>query len=283
MGCDSMSKPLVRDGLNFNPRIPYGMRHVRSFAWQTQTVFQSTHPVWDATYLMPRSPMLFKFQSTHPVWDATVTAEPTAFATPISIHASRMGCDGARGTICHRHRNFNPRIPYGMRLTVSVRTCAARPYFNPRIPYGMRPAHHAIRLGGLTISIHASRMGCDTATRRCVGLFNNFNPRIPYGMRPRSRCRSSPCWTFQSTHPVWDATQRVRLQRLGGEFQSTHPVWDATRMRHGVNVPRPYFNPRIPYGMRQDAWGTKPIIYIFQSTHPVWDATQLRCTMIDVM
>ena len=40
-----------------------------------------------------------------------------AMATPgISIHASRMGCDLARLMAIPSHLYFNPRIPYGMRL-----------------------------------------------------------------------------------------------------------------------------------------------------------------------
>ena len=35
--------------LNFNPRIPYGMRLVSRIYIIKQDLFQSTHPVWDAT------------------------------------------------------------------------------------------------------------------------------------------------------------------------------------------------------------------------------------------
>ena len=100
----------------------------------------------------------------------------------ISIHASRMGCDQVAELQSHGVRDFNPRIPYGMRL---FRSHGGKPaiYFNPRIPYGMRlfgiglsmslvrfqsthPVWDAtpgyeIRGPYLVISIHASRMGCD--------------------------------------------------------------------------------------------------------------------------
>ena len=36
------------------------------------------------------------FQSTHPVWDATFPSMIVIMRTGISIHASRMGCDLAR-------------------------------------------------------------------------------------------------------------------------------------------------------------------------------------------
>ena len=145
--------------------------------------------------------------------------------------------------------NFNPRIPYGMRLEfgdglperrisihasrmgcdVSSAACkCSTPYFNPRIPYGMRRYY----VGG------ASRIRA------------YFNPRIPYGMRLPSFLRWKALLRFQSTHPVWDATVgstdialhviiSIHASRMGcdatrapcgreSRFQSTHPVWDAT-------------------------------------------------------
>ncbi|EDN82191.1 hypothetical protein BIFADO_02319 [Bifidobacterium adolescentis L2-32] len=41
---------------------------VRSY---TLIVFQSTHPVWDATSPFSGCPTAASFQSTHPVWDET--------------------------------------------------------------------------------------------------------------------------------------------------------------------------------------------------------------------
>ena len=97
MGCDYAST--APDNIfpdDFNPRIPYGMRQYTVDPRQWVGVFQSTHPVWDATRrhnqvdasqtnFNPRIPYgmrleipeiwedLKKFQSTHPVWDATLT------------------------------------------------------------------------------------------------------------------------------------------------------------------------------------------------------------------
>ena len=128
------------------------------------------------------------FQSTHPVWDATSPRRR------------------ARGRCWH----FNPRIPYGMRplLVSGVDTVTsfqsthpvwdatwARPW--TRCPRSI--SIHASRMGcdvlvlllgdALPISIHASRMGCDPPSMR----------RIRAGNR------------FQSTHPVWDATARMDI------------------------------------------------------------------------
>ena len=130
---------------NFNPRIPYGMRRLHTIRQNLKHLFQSTHPVWDATAL-PYCPSLVSiFQSTHPVWDATDQQEHTAAQQTISIHASRMGCDLAADWTRPAIRDFNPRIPYGMRLR-------------------HRRGHR--RKEG--ISIHASRMGCDCENGHCI-------------------------------------------------------------------------------------------------------------------
>ena len=78
-----------------------------------------------------------------------------------------------------------------------------------------------------------------------------FNPRAPCGARPfRAICASRP-FIFQSTRPVWGATNV------------------AVRSAPAVQ----YFNPRAPCGARPakgvGTFGTS----LFQSTRPVWGAT----------
>ena len=174
--------PVTSGRSNFNPRIPYGMRREQKPCPFCEQIFQSTHPVWDATFSSLQSTAKRLFQSTHPVWDATM----------------------------------------GFRAWISF----------------------------VTISIHASRMGCDASRPTGATGWVNFNPRIPYGMRPSTQKAGSNVQQFQSTHPVWDATDggpadkqtkniSIHASRMGcdlcqimtvidGKFQSTHPVWDAT-------------------------------------------------------
>ena len=146
--------------------------------------FQSTHPMRDATdkivyFIMHED----KFQSTHPMRDATTLCQRPARLSSISIHASHAGCDAVAAqddidnliSIHASHagcdegntsggkvdKNFNPRIPCGMRRPQAVSMSApcqfqsTHPmrdatrqhlscglchfYFNPRIPCGMRP------------------------------------------------------------------------------------------------------------------------------------------------
>ena len=78
----------------FNPRIPCGMRQNSPLSPSPPDLFQSTHPMRDATGALTTSLNgLCRFQSTHPMRDATIIRT--------SIHAIT--------------NNFNPRIPCGMR------------------------------------------------------------------------------------------------------------------------------------------------------------------------
>ncbi len=103
-------------GLCFNPRAPYGARHTEIGLSGDDFKFQSTRPVWSATYgkafmgnpfivsiHAPRmerdliGPQLQvgiqQFQSTRPVWSATETVMQLHVPESVSIHAPRMERD----------------------------------------------------------------------------------------------------------------------------------------------------------------------------------------------
>ena len=146
---------------NFNPHIPWGIRQVTVASRWMDLIFQSTYPVRDTTS--------FAFSLGASYW--------------ISIHVSREGYDKDKIIRLHKSNNFNPRIPWGIRLpggadcrsnhsfqsTYPVRDTTLtigyekhwEVYFNPRIPWGIRP---------LELNIN---------------FFSRyFNPRIPWGIRP---------------------------------------------------------------------------------------------------
>ena len=80
---------------NFNPRSPCGERPRRTPKPCNKKLFQSTLPVWGATFLGTKClRSRFRFQSTLPVWGATArqTLRITMLIT-ISIHAPRVGSD----------------------------------------------------------------------------------------------------------------------------------------------------------------------------------------------
>ena len=159
-----------------------------------------------------------------------------------------MGCDTTARVSRRRNHYFNPRIPYGMRrldyfpkLRVS--------YFNPRIPYGMRRAHITVE-GLADISIHASRMGCDTGSCRNSRNYRHFNPRIPYGMR-RDPLHADVRRFQISIHASRMGCDMWHNQLTFNQRISIHAsrMGCDTRIRNSRSVPG-YFNPRIPYGMR---------------------------------
>jgi len=100
----------------------------------------------------------------------------------------------------------------------------------------------------------------------------HFNPRTPCGVRLRSVPLISANSIFQSTHPVWGATDLNFCSETLYQFQSTHPVWGAT-----LNGER-HISPSI-FQSTHPVWGATFSIIDnislrrFQSTHPVWGAT----------
>ena len=168
--------------------------------------------------------------------------------------------------------------------------------FNPRTPCGVRPDHCGQNFHKWEISIHAPRVGCDSALRPggCVMTAISIHaPRVGCDRdasraahpgqisihAPRVGCDRTSTGAkfrsalFQSTHPVWGATN-LDIKRGGNNiFQSTHPVWGATvfddlTYKHSMD-----FNPRTPCGVRLAAVSNPNSSSVFQSTHPVWGAT----------
>ena len=65
-----------------------------TFKVMIKAIFQSTHPVRDATPAVANQICDFaEFQSTHPVRDATMADLIKQNISAISIHAPREGCD----------------------------------------------------------------------------------------------------------------------------------------------------------------------------------------------
>ena len=119
VGSDASTSAAASAAADFNPRSPCGERREREDELARPWQFQSTLPVWGATFVPRFSEKIFKisihaprvgsdgslaykpssrhsFQSTLPVWGAT---HPNAFllrVDGISIHAPRVGSDNGR-------------------------------------------------------------------------------------------------------------------------------------------------------------------------------------------
>ena len=168
--------------------------------------------------------------------------------------------------------------------------------FQSTLPvWGATNPHTLPRLVGY-ISIHAPRVGSDD--KHLIELFSlgNFNPRSPCGERQALPGRTKPRRKFQSTLPVWGATDDA-VNTYQAVVISIHAprVGSDRREPHERNKPV-YFNPRSPCGERRTTngwWTWLPPISIhaprvgsdlsaverqkalaeFQSTLPVWGAT----------
>ena len=191
--------------------------------------FQSTHPVWGATFCVPckkyndsisiHAPRMGcdvkvvdgltkeqEFQSTHPVWGATHNRRKGLSGMVISIHAPRMGCDDKNNISTRYDSHFNPRTPYGVRHKVVVSGTDTDTFQSTHPVWGATweaVARHPTR----DISIHAPRMGCDPQSWSFYCQRSHFNPRTPYGVRPDFCAALRTSSAFQSTHPVWGATE----------------------------------------------------------------------------
>ena len=100
----------------------------------------------------------FTFQSTLPVGGATTNRGAGVIMITISIHAPRGGSDDSTGDSTHDNTDFNPRSPWGERLTVIVQ----------EIPV-------------LIISIHAPRGGSDVALFAGLVAMEQFQSTLPVG------------------------------------------------------------------------------------------------------
>ena len=258
--------------------------------------FQSTRPVWGATCpffvltryhkcFNPRAPcgarLRFsnqsasgiEFQSTRPVWGATKICYIKTKHYCVSIHAPRVGRDSSRYRTLVRYNVsiHAPRVGRDIRslFLFTIIVC-----FNPRAPCGAR---------------RAIDTGFCTRRRR-------FNPRAPCGARRTPTATMSRIPLFQSTRPVWGATQQagdspqdqcvsIHAPRVGRDslisiispplLVSIHAPRvgrDTLDLLHCAV--RQSFNPRAPCGARQRESRKSSQSLSFQSTRPVWGATR---------
>ena len=126
------------------------------------------------------------------------------------------------------------------------------------------------------ISIHAPRVGRDRCWSAQTSRPRHFNPRAPCGARRAAEGEAGQWNLFQSTRPVWGATDFAR-QITAENVISIH----APRVGRDVSAGRPsgtspYFNPRAPCGARPSMPSLSSRAVKFQSTRPVWGATRGR-------
>ena len=161
MGCDSNHCPRCLRCRNFNPRTPYGVRLVDCAPPFAPSSFQSTHPVWGATYdFLCGTGISFYFNPRTPYGVRPKLWQGFQRRKPISIHAPRMGCDAIMQLSIVLPLHFNPRTPYGVRPPVLNAVPTFDEFQSTHPVWGATRAER-VYLHGQNISIHAPRMGCD--------------------------------------------------------------------------------------------------------------------------
>ena len=167
------------------------------------------------------------------MWGATFISHPWLHYTTISIHAPHVGSDPRRPPYCYQHSYFNPRSPCGERRGKKRQpdlTC----YFNPRSPCGER-------LGSLS----------------WIKMPEYFNPRSPCGERPWGCPKSSRARPFQSTLPMWGATDINRVLQVLVAISIHAPHVGSDFLGEKCLRSRFNFNPRSPCGERLAAGCSK--------------------------
>ena len=151
------------------------------------------------------------------------------------------------------------------------------PNFNPRSPCGERPGQAANAVLAMRISIHAPRVGSDSAMNPSMLLpIADFNPRSPCGERLQPIQLEVQHHQFQSTLPVWGATLdsllrncilqiSIHAPRVGSD--TILQLTSASSVMISIHAPR--------VGSDLVASAGESTTSAFQSTLPVWGATQL--------
>ena len=145
----------------------------------------------------------------------------------ISIHAPHTGRDHTVHGYQSFQFDFNPRAPYGARLSCSLTASISRLFQSTRPIRGATQVCNNFCVN-LVISIHAPHTGRDLIPSVPCPYSTQFQSTRPIrGATLLSGLLT--IWTrFQSTRPIRGATFFKRLFGIHEEFQSTRPIRGAT-------------------------------------------------------
>ena len=123
------------------------------------------------------------------------------------------------------------------------------------------------------ISIHAPRVGSDMLIPRLKFMRRYFNPRSPCGERRKILFMVPKSSYFNPRSPCGERPIMLVDGKVVDKFQSTLPVWGATN-RSGQAGSQLFISIHAP---RVGSDGNLPVFHfrllVFQSTLPVWGAT----------
>ncbi len=234
--------------------------------------FQSTLPVWGATSSAlcynvamdisihaPRvgSDQLFikrlrkHFISIHAPRVGSDRAVAKAIGCSwISIHAPRVGSDNHYQTSRGYPQDFNPRSPCGERPPPAGEPCPA-PKFQSTLPVWGATRLHLVLMH--LVRYFNPRSPC--GERLCICASNRplryFNPRSPCGERPTESGYTETTLSFQSTLPVWGATDIIARRSATHAISIHAPRVGSDAVFLETRKLLNYFNPRSPCGERR--------------------------------
>ena len=195
------------DGVYFNPRPPWGGRQKRTMSRSRLMLFQSTPSVGRATILFTPKKTGLKFQSTPSVGRATTRASMSSTllsfqSTPSVGRATDVGRSLKSSSTISIHALRGE----GDRSTSSLTT--ARRYFNPRPPWGGRLSHSRRAEIACQFQSTPSVGRATQAEMAAVYRRGHFNPRPPWGGRQFCRCHKADGQHF-NPRPPWGGRQKL--------------------------------------------------------------------------
>ena len=149
---------------------------------------------------------MFRFQSTLPVWGATYNYGIDLVSEGISIHAPRVGSDIMRDIDKKAESVISIHAPRVGSDPISQIPDLRTHYFNPRSPCGERRSSCCFCGAPSRFQSTLPVWGATRKETRAAGKQRHFNPRSPCGERPSGVHVIQHRRQFQSTLPVWGAT-----------------------------------------------------------------------------
>ena len=161
VGSDRVADQADQRQHHFNPRSPCGERLQSRAVGVQRSLFQSTLPVWGATFSLLLYFCSFIFQSTLPVWGATSYSGNYERALQFQSTLPVWGATLLR-QVRRQPDAFQSTLPVWGATAFHVAFFALDIDFNPRSPCGERraPVVHGAKRDA--ISIHAPRVGSDS-------------------------------------------------------------------------------------------------------------------------
>ena len=157
----------------------------------------------------PLLPKTLTFQSTLPVGGATFVAQRLVFWLLISIHAPRGGSD-ADNFDWQKAIPISIHAPRGGSDTKNSSNANKDYYFNPRSPWGERLTQRFTIYQMIGISIHAPRGGSDVIIMSFRFAHARFQSTLPVG-GATAKMHSFPCSSLaRVTKNIEKATKMTR-------------------------------------------------------------------------